>query len=123
MANKEEKSYEKNFIIYYNNKENLIKNSIDSKSMSLSVNNKESLKVLETNKIEDKYKPLTKQNFTWFNYFSYIITCKLTNPKISCYGLFRKEVKNHINIFKLLIFCNIENCDPFLLKNNTKNIC
>ena len=93
-------------------------------------NNKDSINKLETEKIEENYKPLKKQNFSWFNYFSYIISCKLTNPKISYYETFRKEViseeniiQNHINIFKLLKACKIENLDPFKLKNIKGNIC
>ena len=111
-------------------KDNLVKNSIDSKSMIVSINNKVSINKLKTKKMGENFKPLKKQNFSWFNYFSYMITCKLTNPKISYYEIFRKEViseeniiQNHINIFKLLKECKIENLDPFQLKNIESSIC
>ena len=104
--------------------------SKDSKSISLSINNKESINKLETKKIEENFKPLKKQNFSWFIYFYYIITLKHTNPKIRYYETFRKEViseenviQNYINIFKLLKVCKIENLDPFKLRNNIGSIC
>ena len=113
----------------YNIKLNTEKNNIDSKSMSLSLS--QHIKVSKTkNNKEEGIKPITKQNFTWFNYLFYILTFELKNPKISYYENFRKEViseeniiQNHINIFKLLRACKIENLDPFSVKNTNKNIC
>ena len=113
----------------YNIKLNTEKNNIDSKSMSLSLS--QHIKVSKTkNNKEEGIKPITKQNFTWFNYLFYILTFELKNPKISYYENFRKEViseeniiQNHINIFKLLRACKIENLDPFNVKNTNKNIC
>ncbi len=112
----------------YNIKLNTEKNNIDSKSMSLSLS--QHIKVSKTkNNKEEGIKPITKQNFTWFNYLFYILTFELKNPKISYYENFRKEViseeniiQNHINIFKLRA-CKIENLDPFSVKNTNKNIC
>ena len=100
-----------NTIIENNNKSNnSSKNSNDSKSM-------------EINNNEEEYHPLTKQNFSWYNYFFYIITCKLKNPKIRYFEYFRKEViseenliKNYINIYKLLKVCKIEIFEPFKLE-------
>ena len=113
----------------YNIKLNTEKNNIDSKSMSLSLS--QHIKVSKTkNNKEEGIKPITKQNFTWFNYLFYILTFELKNPKISYYENFRKEViseeniiQNHLNIFKLLRACKIENLDPFSVKNTNKNIC
>ena len=121
----------KDFTGNYNKRENTGKNNdnSDSNSISLRMSNKESLKVLETKNNEEIIKPLTKQNFSWFNYIFYIIPgCK--NPKISYYENFRKEIiseeniiQNHINIFKLLKVCNIENHDPFSIKPVNNVIC
>ena len=127
-------SFSLNNSIKNKKKVHFAKTSNDSKSMSSSINNsinnKVSINQLETKKKEENYKPLKKQNFSWFNYFSYIITCKLYNPKISYYEIFRKEViseeniiQSHINIFKLLKVCKIENLDPFKLKNIKGGIC
>ena len=118
-----------------NKKENSRKNNNnnnnkkDSNSLSLSMSNKESIKALETKNNEETYKPLTKQNFSWFSYLFHAINGG-KNPKISYYEDFRKEViseetiiQNHINIFKLLKFCKIQNYDPFCIKKVDKNIC
>ena len=121
----------KDFTGNYNKKDNTMKNNdnSDPNSISLRMSKKESLKALETKNNEEIIKPLTKQNFSWFNYIFYIIPgCE--NPKISYYENFRKEIiseeniiQNHINIFKLLKACNIENHDPFSIKPTNNIIC
>ena len=118
---------------YYIIKNNSNKSDINSKNMSISmssINNNESIKKFEKIDKEEKYKPITKQNFSWCNYFYYVLSCKSKNQKITYYQTFRKEViseenliQNHINIFKLLKVCNIKNLDPFKLKNNNTGIC
>ena len=122
----------KNFAENYNKEEKSKKNNnvIDSNSFSLSMSNKESMKALEIKNNEEMIKPLTKQNFSLFNYLFYSINCFYKNPKISYYENFRKEViseeniiQNHINIFKLLKFCKIENCDPLSIKHANERIC
>ena len=103
------------------NNKNMDKKIIhDSKSMNMSV--KESMNELETNK-DDKYKNLTKQNFTWISYLFFLLSCKTSNQKINYYEKFRTQIiseeniiQNHINIFKLLKFCKIDNIDPFKIK-------
>ena len=108
--------------------DNSDKNDIDSKSMSFNINNKESMIKIEAKNKNEECKPIIKQNFSWYSYIFYKFTCKLTNPKIRYYETFRNEViseeniiQNHINIFKLLNFCKLENLDPFCIKNY--NIC
>jgi hypothetical protein len=118
---------------YNNNNRNDNKNEkrdkqsiIDSKSMNFSI--KDSVHELETEIKEEKYKPIVKQNFTWPNYFCYLLTCKTRNQKISYYESFRTQIiseenmiQNHINIYKLLKSCEIDNIDPFKI-NNSNNI-
>jgi hypothetical protein len=70
----------------------------------LKINNKDSINKLETEKMEENFKPLKKQNFSWIKSEENII-------------------QNHINIFKLLKACKIENLDPFKLKNIKGSIC
>ena len=97
----------------------------------MSLKNRDTSKVFETKVQEEEYKPLLKQNFTLYNYIFYLFACKLNNPKIKYYEIFRKEViseenliQNHINIFKLLKVCKIENFNPFKIKNiNNNAIC
>ena len=108
--------------------ENSIKSDIDYKSRNM--NNKETIKNFETENQNELSKPLKKQNFTFYNYVFYLISCKLNNPKIYYYETFRKEViseenliQNYINIFKMLRVCNIENLDPFRLNNYNQDIC
>jgi hypothetical protein len=103
------------------NNKNMDKKIInDSKSMNMSV--KESINELETNK-DDKYKSLTKQYFSWISYLFYLLSCKTNNQKINYYEKFRTQIiseenmiQNHINIYKLLEFCKIDNIDPFKIK-------
>ena len=99
----------------------------DSKSMSESIKDSNEL---ETEKKQEKYKPILKQNFTWCNYFYFLLTCKSGNPKISYYENFRTQIiseeniiQNHLNIFKLLKVCKIDNIDPFKVKNLNNIIC
>ena len=120
-----------NRIDNYKQREISIKNDVESKSFNLSLKNRDTSKVFETKVQEEEYKPLLKQNFTLYNYIFYLVACKLNNPKIKYYEIFRKEViseenliQNHINIFKLLKVCKIENFNPFKIKNiNNNAIC
>ena len=108
------------------NKDNSIKNLIESKSNSF----KKSLNEIDTDVKGLKYKNLTKQNFTWIKYMIYIIFCKSNNPKINFYETFRTQIiseenmiQNHLNIYKLLKKNNIKNLNPFNFKNQDhKNI-
>ena len=111
-----------------NKNENTDKQMIsDSKSMSESIKDSNEL---ETEKKQVKYKPILKQNFTWCNYFYFLLTCKSGNPKISYYENFRTQIiseeniiQNHLNIFKLMKVCKIDNIDPFKVKNLNNIIC
>ena len=116
-----------NSLKYNSKKEN--SNKIIINNDIISEINKNSINELETKNKEEQYKPLKKQNFTWFNYLFYIITCKLKNPKINYYETFRVQIiseenmiQNHLNIYKLMKSCKIENIDPFNLKNIDKNV-
>ena len=109
--------------------ENIVK-KIVSNSKNISMTIKDSIHELETEIKQNKYKPIKKQNFSFFNYILYILTCKKTNPKIKYYENFRRQIiseeniiQNHINIYKLLSKCNIDNVDPFKLKNIDNNFC
>ena len=128
IVNNNNISNNKYSIIYNSKNGNSNKNLINNNSINKSI--KESINALETKNKEEKYKPITKQNFTWFNYLFYVITCKLKNPKINYYENFRTQIiseenmiQNHLNIFKLMKACNIENIDPFKLNNYGKKIC
>ena len=109
--------------------ENIDKKIIsDSKNISMTI--KDSIHELETEIKQEENKPIKKQNFSFFNYIFYILTCKKINPKIKYYENFRRQIiseeniiQNHINIFKLLSECNIDNVDPFKLKNIDSNFC
>ena len=113
-----------NTIIENYKRQNSSKNYNDSKSISLSMRKKNSKMISEIRSKEELIlQPLAKQNFSWHNYFFYIITCKLKNPKIRYYEYFRKKViseenliQNYINIFKLLKVCKIEFFEPFTKK-------
>ena len=128
IVNNNNISNNKYSIIYNSKNDNSNKNLINNNSINKSI--KESINALETKNKEEKYKPITKQNFTWFNYLFYVITCKLKNPKINYYENFRTQIiseenmiQNHLNIFKLMKACNLENIDPFKLNNYGKKIC
>ena len=123
---------ENNSITKYNyNKENNKRlnsenSSVDSKSNTI----KDSVNEIITESKGKGYKPITKQNFTWFNYIWYALSCKSNNPKINYYESFRTKViseenliQNHFNVFKLLSLCKIENLDPFKVENVDTNIC
>ena len=67
------------------------------------------------NKNEIKKHSFKKNNFTWFNYFFYLLLFKRYNPKIKFYEDFRAQLiseenllQNYSDIYKLLKACNIE---------------
>ena len=114
-----------NIIENHNKMHNSFKNSSDSNSIYSSMRKKFSERFMEIKNNKLDYHPLKKQNFSWNNYFFYIITCKLKDPKIRYFEYFRKEViteenliQNYINIFKLLKVCKIDIFEPFKLKKN-----
>jgi hypothetical protein len=60
--------------------------------------------------------PTKKQNFSWFKYIGYIISCQKNNPIISYYEEFRANIlseesiiKNHLELNKLFIFLKKNN--------------
>ena len=60
--------------------------------------------------------PTKKQNFSWFKYIGYIISCQKNNPIISYYEEFRANIlseesiiKNHLELNKLFIFLKKKN--------------
>ena len=88
-----------------------------------SMNKQSSTNGLTTEKKEDDNKPLEKQKFNYFSYIKYMICCGKNNPKISYYEEFRNEiiseeniVQYHLDIYKLLKACNIENKSQIMLK-------
>ena len=79
---------------------------------------------------DDTSKIIKKKNFTLFDYIFYLICLKTRNPKISYLEKFRTQViseenimQNHLDIYKLLKFCNIERKNPFYLNNLENKIC
>jgi hypothetical protein len=88
-----------------------------------SMNKQSSTNGITTEKKEDENKPLEKQNFGYFTYIKYMICCGKNNPKISYYEEFRNQiiseenmVQYHLDIYKLLKTCNIENKSSIMLK-------
>ena len=88
-----------------------------------SMNKQSSTNGLTTEKKDDDNKPLEKQKFSYFAYIKYIICCGKNNPKISYYEEFRNEiiseenmVQYHLDIYKLLKACNIENKSSIMVK-------
>jgi hypothetical protein len=88
-----------------------------------SMNKQSSTNGLTTEKKEDENQPLEKQKFNYFSYIKYMICCGKNNPKISYYEEFRNEiiseeniVQYHLDIYKLLKACNIENKSSIMLK-------
>ena len=142
LENKNLKKNDNNFItqfnneddIYNENKENsaqsLEKNIVECKSMGFKYSSND----LITEARDDKNKPITKQNFTWFNYIYYSSTLffcwKSINPKIYFYENFRRQIiseenmiQNHLNIYKLIKYCKLEHFDPFSIKDKESIIC
>ena len=106
------------------------KNNSDYKSMSFKYSSND----LITEARDVKNKPITSQNFTWFDYnyyfFAFLFCCKNVNPKIYFYENFRRQViseenmiQNHLNIYKLIKHCKLEHFDPFRFKDNEAVIC
>jgi hypothetical protein len=88
-----------------------------------SMNKQSSTNGLTTEKKEDENQPLEKQKFNYFSYIKYMICCGKNNPKISYYEEFRNQiiseenmVQYHLDIYKLLKTCNIENKSSIMLK-------
>jgi hypothetical protein len=88
-----------------------------------SMNKQSSTNGLTTEKKEDENQPLEKQKFNYFSYIKYMICCGKNNPKISYYEDFRNQViseenmvQYHLDIYKLLKTCNIENKSSIMLK-------
>jgi len=87
-------------------------NILDKKKMKLSE--------IKDEDSENNIKPIKKNNFTWLNYFSYFISFKKFNHKITFYEDFRAQIiseenllQNYSDIYKLLKICNIERPNPF----------
>ena len=88
-----------------------------------SMNKQSSTNGLTTEKKEDDNKPLEKAKFNYFSYIKYMICCGKNNPRISYYEEFRNEiiseenmVQYHLDIYKLLKACNIDNKSQIMLK-------
>ena len=64
---------------------------------------------------EDEGRPLEKQNFNWFKYLKYLISCGKTEKNIAYYEEFRAKliseeniIQNYMDVYKLLKACNIK---------------
>ena len=64
-------------------------------------------------------KPIEKQNFSWCSYILYVMLFKKKNSKIIFFENFRAHIlseenfwQNHLDIYKLLDFCNIKKTIP-----------
>jgi len=85
----------------------------------------------ERNEInDDTNKIIKRKNISFLGYIFYLICFKTNNPKISYLEKFRTQViseeniiQNHLDIYKLLKFCNIERHNPFYLKDIGNKIC
>ena len=77
----------------------------------------------DIDKNKDNIKLYNEHNFNWFNYICYMICCGKNNPKIKYYENLRTQIiseeniiQNHLDIYKLVKVCQIENTNN-LLKN------
>ena len=59
-------------------------------------------------------RPIEKQNFTWFNYFWYLLNLKKNNNRILYYETFRAQliseeniIQTYLDVYKLLKYCNL----------------
>ena len=89
------------------------KNDYDEYKIKSSNNNMNTDKKDDYN---DNDKLIEKQNFTWFQYLGYMISCKRNNDKILYYENLRKEllseeniIKNHFELKSLILNKNKEN--------------
>ena len=107
----------------YNNKAiNKIGNDI-KKNYSNSFNNNNLIDGNAKDIKDEKFKPIEKQNFSFYSYIKYIICCKKNNRKISYYEYFRNIIiseenllQNHLDIYQLLKICNINKKSCFISK-------
>lgn len=75
-------------------------------------------------------KEIKRINFTFFEYVIYLICLKTRYPNISYLEKFRTQIiseeniiQNHLDIYKLLKFCNIESHNPFYLESLENKLC
>lgn len=78
----------------------------------------------------DKSKIIKRKTFTMFDYIFFLMCLKKGNPKILYLEKFRTQIiseeniiQNHLDIYKLLKFCNIERHNPFYLKDFENKMC
>ena len=79
---------------------------------------------------EDTNKIIKRKNFSIFEYIFYLMCLKTGNSRILYLEKFRTQViseeniiQNHLDIYKLLKFCNIERHNLFFLKELENKIC
>ena len=96
-------------------------------------NYKKTFSQLKTERNEnnnDTSKIIKRKGFTLFDYIFFLIRLKSGNPKILYLEKFRTQViseeniiQNHLDIYKLLKFCNIERHNPFYLEDLANKMC
>jgi len=112
------------------NESGFYKNNINDSNLE---NYKRTFTQLKTERNEindDTNKIIKRKNISLLGYIFYLICFKTNNPKISYLEKFRTQViseeniiQNHLDIYKLLKFCNIERHNPFYLKDIGNKIC
>lgn len=107
----------RNKILDEGQKKNKKKNDYEEYKIKSSNNNMNTDKKDDYN---DNDKLIEKQNFTWFQYLGYMVTCKRNNDKILYYENLRKEllseeniIKNHYELQKLVKDKNIHNKENY----------
>jgi hypothetical protein len=96
-------------------------------------NYKKTFSQLKTERNEnnnDTSKIIKRKGFTLFDYIFFLMCLKTGNPIILYLEKFRTQIiseeniiQNHLDIYKLLKFCNIERHNPFYLEDLEKKIC
>ena len=115
-----------NYSKKYNNYKNIIKqkNILNDKSNQFKAfENRYSVTKRKNEEDDNSYKLIEKQQFNWFKYLGYMICCKRNNLKIQYYEDFRAQIiseesliQNHLNVYRLLKVCKIENPPNLLNK-------
>ena len=82
----------------------------------------------ENNNVTSKI--IKRKGFTLFDYIFFLMCLKTGNPKILYLEKFRTQViseeniiQNHLDVYKLLKFCNIERHNPFYLEDLESKMC
>ena len=115
--------------LFFNNR-GFYKNNLKNSNLE---NYKKTFSQLKTERNEnnnDISKIIKRKGFTFFDYIFFLICLKTGNPTILYLEKFRTQIiseeniiQNHLDIYKLLKFCNIERHNPFYLEDFANKMC